>query len=220
MGWRVRPGRGRCACDPPVGPGNRLSRVPTQLPCADGQRRRRLPTCHRVRRHGEVRILPSDIADSDSATGDAVSGPGVQRPRGRRPPADAGRHARQGQPRPRQMVGAYRRCAVEHRAGTAAFSRIAVAPVPWTRHRERAGAGRLEPPLHRAVVRKPRSAWFSRAHHRDARLGDTWRPRVRGDRRGAPARVLSARARRSDRSAAVSGAARYATRLLRRCACR
>ena len=71
---RARSGRGRCARDSAVGACDRLSRVPTQLSGADGQRRRRLPSCHRVRRHGAVRVFPSDVADGDSATGHAVSG--------------------------------------------------------------------------------------------------------------------------------------------------
>ena len=102
--------------------------------------------------------------------------------------------------RSRPMVGAHCRRAVEHRAGASSFSRIAVASLPRARHRERAAAGRSEPPLHGAVVRKPRPARISRAHHRDARRGDARRPRLRRDRRGAPAGIFPARPRRSDRS--------------------
>ena len=147
-------------------------------------------------------FAPAALPTVDSATGDAVLCGRVSACWPCRRLAGSGPTSSQGkaQPRSRPMVGAHRRRAVERRAGTAPFSRVAVASVPRTRHCERAAAGRSEPPLHRAAVREPRPARISRAHHRDARRGDTRRPRVRGDWRGAAAGILSARARRSDRS--------------------
>ena len=67
-------GGGRCARDPAAGARDRPDRVSTQFSRADDQRRCRLPTGARVRRHGAVRVLAGRIADGDSATGDAVSG--------------------------------------------------------------------------------------------------------------------------------------------------
>ena len=159
-------------------------------------------------RHGALRIRAGRVADGYSATGDVVLCQCVCRARGggacdfdAEPAMWVARRTRTARPsRSRAVVGAassVRRGAPNRDCGIFAHRCGSCFAGP---QRAKSRRRRTEPSIHRAVVRKPRAAWFSRADRGDARRRDTRRPRLCRDWRGAAAGILPARPRRSDRS--------------------